>query len=45
MWKGVRKQCSCDLLPVGGGATTGAGKGFTAGAPGPPCGYPDPEGA
>lgn len=32
-------------LPVGGGATAGAWKGFTAGAPGPPCGYPDPRGA
>lgn len=33
------------LLPVGGGATGGAWKGFAAGAPGPPCGYPDPRGA
>lgn len=32
-------------LPVGGGATGGAWKGFAAGAPGPPCGYPDPKGA
>lgn len=31
-------------LPVGGGATAWAAKGFTAGAPGPPCGYPDPWG-
>lgn len=41
----VKYQLQTWHLPVGGGATAGAWKGFTAGAPGPPCGYPDPRGA
>lgn len=32
-------------VPVGGGATGGGWYSFTAGAPGPPWGYPDPGGA